>query len=61
MRIHSLKNLDEILKPRVHSFQFLRSERVSLGPVGSSAVLEHYLLKGSEQFAIRRVKPIRPE
>ena len=27
----------------------------------SSAVLEHYLLKGSEEFTILRVKSIRPE
>lgn len=27
----------------------------------SSTVLEHDILEGTEQFAIRRVKPIRPE
>lgn len=34
---------------------------MGLGPMGSSVVLEHDLLKGSEQFTIRRAKPVGSE
>lgn len=53
MGIDSLEDPDEIFKPGVHLLQVIGPQRVRLGPMGSSAVLEHDLLEGTEQFTIR--------